>query len=94
MTTDHWIQIAAIVTNSITALAVVVLGARMNQSKPKVETTKQPAKTWIGRFFTIPLWLYFLFIGANILFLIYDSRNQGPISFSYIVWIADRKSVV
>jgi hypothetical protein len=88
MTTDHCIQIAAIVTNSITAFAVVAFGARINQSTPRIETAKQTKKTWIDRFFSIPFWVYFLFIAAEALLLLYDFETHTPISLSSIFWIA------
>jgi hypothetical protein len=84
MTADHCIQIAAIITGSITPFAVLIWGpalaSRINHPTPKDETAPPPKKSWYRRALKSYFFWFPLGILLNIFSLYLDLRSALPIT--------------
>jgi len=97
MTADHWIQIATIVTASITTLTATVVGplvvSRVNQPKTKLEispqrTTAPPKRTLLVRLLRSQFsWIGLIIVG-NICTLYFVMNHSTPLTPSVILRIA------
>jgi len=91
MTADHWIEIAIGIMNAIIALTAAILtpivASRINQPRPKLETTKPRRRAlFIRALKSWPLWL-----GLSILCNIYGlylAMRPGPLTLRVVFFVS------